>query len=259
MKFLLDCDPRVQFQRTGRVQLPMLVWACSLEFNDTNIGAALDMIGVVYDAHPEAIENEGIAVILQRCHPRVRAFINTQRAYLRLAKKSLLMATPGENGQLPLHRALQNNVRLGSIKLLVRGKLSLQSRTGLQSSDNSGALPLHVACMYHKSTDVVQYLIGRDPSTLEAVDHENNTALHYACRGVKYETIELLLEKYDAVSVSKRNAEGKLRIEVLCESDKVDRESVQYIECVFQLLRAYPEITMNADLLCETFSQVYLG
>ena len=252
VKFLLDCDTRVQFQRTGRVQLPMLVLACSLEFTDTNISAALEMIGVVFDAHPEAIEHESLVSFRIVRHPQVRAFINTQRAYLRLAKNSLLTTTPGENGQLPLHRALQSNARLGSIKLLVRGKnlLSLQSRTGLQSSDNSGALPLHVACMHHKSTRVVHYLIERDPSTLEAVDHENNTALHYACNGAKYETIALLLGKYDALSVSKRNAQKKLPIEVLWESiEDVDRESVEYTECMFLLLRAYPEITMNADLL----------
>ena len=101
--------------------------------------------------------------------------------------------------------------------------------------------------MYNESTRVVQYLIGLDPSTLETVDHENNTPLHYACNGANYETIALLLGKYDAVSVSKRNAEGKLPIEVLWESiEGVDRDSVEYTESVFQLLRAYPEITMNS-------------
>ena len=39
-----------------------------------------------------------------------------------------------------------------------------------------------------------------DPSTLDAVDGEGNTALHLACCGAKYDTITMLLEKYDAVS-----------------------------------------------------------
>ena len=59
----------------------------------------------------------------------------------------------------------------------------------------------------------MQYLVELDATTLEAVD--------YACLSAKYETIALLLDKYDAVSVSKRNAEGKLPIEVLWESDEV--------------------------------------
>jgi len=89
-------------------------------------------------------------------------------------------------------------------------------------------------------------LIGLDATTLDAVDHDNNTALHYACRGAKYETITLLLEEYDTVSVSKRNAQKKLPVELLWESNNVeDRERVEYTESVFRLLKAYPEMMMN--------------
>jgi ankyrin repeat protein len=87
-------------------------------------------------------------------------------------------------GQLPLHRALQNNIRLGSIKLLVKGDLHV-----IESHDNRGALPLHVACLYHESASVVQHLFGLDKTTLDAVDRVGNTTLHYACRDAKYETI----------------------------------------------------------------------
>jgi ankyrin repeat protein len=62
-------------------------------------------------------------------------------------------------------------------------------------------------------------LVGLGATTLEAVDRKGNTALHLACRGAKYETIALLLDKYDAVSVSKRNANEKLPIDLLWESD----------------------------------------
>eukprot|EP00984_Skeletonema_dohrnii_P010322 scaffold4008_cov85-Skeletonema_dohrnii-CCMP3373.AAC.2 len=61
------------------------------------------------------------------------------------------MTTPDGNGQLPLHTALQSNVRLGSIKLLVKG-----NPPALQSTDNSGSLPLHIACAHHDSASVVQ-------------------------------------------------------------------------------------------------------
>ena len=91
------------------------------------------------------------------------------------------------------------------------------------------------------------YLVGLDTTTLDAVDYEGNTVLHYACRSAKYETIALLLEKYDAVSVSKRNNRQKLPIEILWENSfmVVNRESIEYTECVFRLMRAYPETTMN--------------
>ena len=92
-------------------------------------------------------------------------------------------------------------------------------------------------------TNIIQYLLGLDESSLDALDEMGNTALHYACRGAKYDTIAMLLQKYDAVSVSKRNAYDKLPIDLLWESNEVsDRESLQYMDSVFQLVRAYPEM-----------------
>ena len=154
------------------------------------------------------------------------------------------MTTPDDNGRLPLHRALQNNVRLGSIKLLVKGNLH-----ALHSPDNSGAFPLHIACQHNDSATVVKYLIGRDTATLDAVDRDGNTALHCACQGAKYNTIAMFLEKYDAVSVSRRNADNKLPIELLWECNAVeDRESVEYTDSIFQLLEAYPETLKIVDM-----------
>eukprot|EP00984_Skeletonema_dohrnii_P010499 scaffold4095_cov82-Skeletonema_dohrnii-CCMP3373.AAC.2 len=87
--------------------------------------------------------------------------------------------------------------------------LSRSNPALVQSLDNHGALPLRVACQNHDSASVVQYLLGLDMRTLRAVDYDNNTALHHACRGSKYDTIALLLDKHGAVS-TKRNANGKL-------------------------------------------------
>ena len=152
------------------------------------------------------------------------------------------MMTPDVNGQLPLHTALQSNVRLGSIKLLVKGNPS-----AIRTFDRSGLIPLQVACRHHDST-VVQYLVGLDTTTLDAVDREGNTALHCACLGAEFDTIALLLDKYDAVSVSKRNAQKKLPIDILWDSNAVvNRESVEYTESVFRLLKAYPETVMNIE------------
>jgi ankyrin repeat protein len=151
------------------------------------------------------------------------------------------MTTPDENGQLPLHRALCDNATLGSIKLLVKGNPSAVSNL-----DRSFALPLHVACQYHDSTAVVQYLIGLVEVALIAMDREGNSPLHYACRGAKHNTIALLLETYGAVSVSKRNARNKLPIYLLLESDGVsDRESIEYTDSIYRLIRAYPETLME--------------
>jgi len=234
VKFLLECDPNVKLQLINGLSL--LDFACCLEYHDSSIETALEMIKAIYDAYPEAIEDDE----LESNMIPVQAFINSQLVYARRAKGHRLMTTPDEKGQLPLHTALCNNVRLGSIKLLVKGNLS-----AIRSIDDSGRLPLHVACQHHDSATVVQYLIGLADVTLDAIDRQGNTVLHYACRGAKYDTIALLLETYDALSVSKRNAHGKLPIDLLWESNEVeDRGSVEYTESVFRLLAAYPEIVM---------------
>eukprot|EP00984_Skeletonema_dohrnii_P015429 scaffold6665_cov78-Skeletonema_dohrnii-CCMP3373.AAC.6 len=240
VKILLECDPNVILQKVAGA-LPPLVWALMLKHKDTNIGAALEAIEIMYDAHPEAIEDDNFLASFQPFHQQIRAFCTSQLVYSRQARDHRLMTTPDDNGQLPLHTALQSNVRLGSIKLLVKG-----NPPAVQSTDNSGSLPLHIACAHYDSASVVQFLIGLDATTLDAVDHDNNTALHYACRGAKYETIAMLLDHYDSISVSKRNTQKKLPIDLLWESNQVeDRESIEYTESVFRLLKAYPEMMMN--------------
>eukprot|EP00985_Skeletonema_marinoi_P006706 scaffold2911_cov73-Skeletonema_marinoi.AAC.7 len=244
VKYLLDCDPNVKLQKIRGKSL--LHYACRKTYNDSNIDAALEIIEAIYDTHPEAIEENRIASDIQRYHQQVQTFINSQLVYSRQAKEHHQMTTPDSNGQLPLHTALQSNARLGSIKLLVKG-----NPVALQTPDNSGTLPLHVACQLHDSASVIQYLVGLDATTLDAVDHEGNTALHLACHYARHEIIALLLDKFDAVSVSKRNAQKKLPIDLLWESSAVeveDKDSVEYTESVFRLLAAYPETLMNIGI-----------
>eukprot|EP00986_Skeletonema_menzelii_P001121 scaffold304_cov80-Skeletonema_menzelii.AAC.15 len=236
VKFLLDCDPNQKLiQLHGRSLLHV---ACGLKYNDSNIETGIQLIKVLFDAHPEAIEDNRIASNINRSHQQVQAFINREIVYARQANDHRLMMTTDDHGQLPLHRALQNNVRLGSIKLLVKGNPS-----ALRLLENNFALPLHIACQHHDSARVVQHLLSLDEAALDAVDRQGNTALHYACRGAKHDTISLLLENYDAASVSKRNTNDKLPIDLLWECNAISNtESVEYTGSVFKLLRAYPEM-----------------
>ena len=117
VKFLLGCDPNVILQKIyGAV--PLIGWAYILDHNDnyddTNVGAAIEVMGVIYDAHPEAIENEAIVSNILDRHPQVQEFIiNNQLVYSHQSRDHRLMTTPDGNGQLPLHKKLQNNARLG--------------------------------------------------------------------------------------------------------------------------------------------------
>ena len=241
VQFLLNCDPNQKLiQLQGK---SLLHYACEMRYDSSHIDsskieAVIQLIKVLFDAHPKAIEDDGITSNIHRFYQQVQDFINGELVYARQANDHRLMMTRDDNGRLPLHTALQNNVRLGSIKLLVNGNPS-----AIWNIDANLALPLHVACQYHNSTSVVQHLLSLDATVLDAVDRDGNTVLHYVCRGAKYDIISMLLETYGVASVSKRNADGKLPINLLWETNEVsDRESLEYMESVFRLLRVAPEM-----------------
>jgi ankyrin repeat protein len=234
VQFLLDCDRNVKFQKFQGESL--LHWACRLA---DNTSVALVIIRALYDTYPEAIfSNEiGSAMTSMRYPEQVRKFIDSQLVYSRQAKEIRLMTRPDKYGQLPLHTALRNNVTLGSIKLLVKCNPS-----AIYFHDKSGALPLHLACQHHDSASVVQYLLGIDKNTIAFVDMDGDTPLHYACHGGKFENIAVILDKYNGASVSKVNSRNKLPIDLLWESEAVvDRESTDYVDAMFRLLKAYPD------------------
>ena len=243
VKFLLNCDPNVKLQKS--VEMSLFNCACSLNYDWSTIEIGIEHIKTIYDAHLEAIFDDEIEHDMNMNVERMRtsASIPQYIVNARQAKDHRQMTTSDGKGRLPLHTALQNNVILGSIKLLVKG-----NPTALQSPDDSGALPLHIACQHHDSLSVIQYLVRLDATTLDAMDREGNTALHYVCRGARHDIIALFLDEFNAVSVSKRNARKKLPIDLLWESNEVsDRESIEYTERSFRLLKACSETVMKYD------------
>jgi ankyrin repeat protein len=246
-QFLLDCNPNVALQECNGI-LPFIFLHHLMNENEDEINEnpsrlneCLKVLQILYDAHPEAIEDNQVASNVHSFCQEVQTFLNSQLTYARQARDRTLMTTRDENGQLPLHRALRDNITLGSIKLLVKGNPS-----AISCADNIGMMPLHVACQRHKTPAVVEYLINLDPTSLHRKDLDDNTALHYACRGANHAIIANLLDKYGAVSVSKRNAHGQLPTDLLFVSREVsDGEGIEYTESIFRLLRAYPATMMN--------------
>ena len=246
LRFLLKCDPNVASHRNAQGELP-LYYACHRVSSRTPVRSrravsaasndTLRFIKLVFDIYPQAIEDP-LMTNLGLLPPTIQLFIDSRLSTAQLARNHREMTTADEDGRLPLHIAIGDNDYLGSIKLLVNG-----NPDAVQTPDESGALPLHIACQYHESDpSVVEYLIGLDPNTLIAVDEEGNTPLHYACRGANYDIIALLLEKYVAPFVSRRNVHDKLPIDFLLESDSVDdRDGIDYTQSVFQLIQSYPE------------------
>jgi ankyrin repeat protein len=244
VKFLLDCNPKVVLQKYYD-EFP-LYWVCvRAGENAPTLNAYLEIMQLLYDAYPEAIEEEEVVSNVGIFCQEVQTFINTQLAYARQATDHRVMTTPDESGQLPLHRALRDNATLGSIKLLVKGNPS-----ATRNVDNRGMIPLHVACQHH-SPSVVEYLIDLNSSTLKMKDLCQNTALHHACRGSNHVMIAFLLEKYDAAFVASKNSHMQIPIDLLFYSDAVserDGEDIEYMESIYRLIRANPETVMGCNM-----------
>lgn len=141
VQYLLDYNPNVAKQELH--DKPPLYWVCRYAGGVTSakkMNAHLKILQVLYDAHPEAMENVSVTSDLPTFPQEVQAFIDAQLHYASLAREHHILTTPDENGQLPLHVALRDNVTFGSIKLLVKGNPSAVS-----VQDNRGMMPLHIA------------------------------------------------------------------------------------------------------------------
>jgi len=241
IKMLLNYDPNAASKKTndGSQQLPLHL-ACGV-YNPN-----LSSIQVLYDAYPDAIfaRDRGGRTPLNNVRSNGNQpaidFLETQFVYARRAQDMTAMTTLDDNGWLPLHRALKDDASLGSIKLLVEG-----NPAAVQVSDQNGAYPLHIACEFSLAK-VVKYMVELAGDTLIKVDANKDSPLHYACRGGNLSIVKYLLEA-NAPSVSDRNNNNKLVIHLLfeCGEETLDRESMEYVETVWQMLLANPEVVRD--------------
>lgn len=104
-----------------------------------------------------------------------------------------------------------------------------------------GLLPLHHALFTGASLGSIKALTKRNHALLNVADDKGNRPLHFACSRGNLKVINFLLGCNDS-SVSVRNTEGKLPIQLLSESEeeKLDRDSPEYVETVMRLLLAHP-------------------
>jgi len=170
---------------------------------ESNLIAGLEVIKSLYDAYPEAIVQDEeilrLAIAEDRLVDAAQDFLAKQLDYAAQASNLQLVITQDEDGLLPLHKALLDVAPLGSIKLLL---LAQADPDTLQIPDNSGSLPLHIACKHCDHT-IVKYLVDLDMRSLLVADHNGDTPLHCACLAANYDVIELLLAQYPTAPVVK--------------------------------------------------------
>eukprot|EP00984_Skeletonema_dohrnii_P019258 scaffold9171_cov135-Skeletonema_dohrnii-CCMP3373.AAC.3 len=247
VKFLLTFAPSVASQtENGTTNDYPLIYACVQATRVSNLSSGLEVIKLLYNAHPEAIVSDEASlrrlVDINETPDAVRDFINEQLRYATQASNLQLVRTQDENGRLPLHRALLEVAPLGAVKLLVQAGPST-----IQTPDNRGALPSHIACEYHECPNVIKYLLDNCRTSLLVPDNRGNTPLHYACQEGRYDVTEMLLTRYPNAPVATRNVDGDLPIQLLLDCD--DQENADYASCIFLLLKASPEMWMSNENL----------
>lgn len=247
LSFLLQQYPAAVSKATTNCHYLPLHLACDYRKPDLN------SVRVLFDAYPEAIfahDDEGrtaldIAreMVLQYqnpCNSRVVDFLEVQLVHARNSQDMNTMQTLDSKCWRPLHHALHNNASLGAIKLLVRGNPS-----ALRVIDYDARLPLHIACEF-STPGVVQYLVELSERSLDHCASYKNSPLHFACCGGNCGVVKYLLERHVS-SVSRRNGDNKLPIQLLVESGNngMNSESPDYLETVWRLLLAYLETLLN--------------
>ena len=207
------------------------------------VNSIIDVVRLVFDAYPDVIYTEIVMareVITTWRFPRYveggEEFATFLESQLEFVRQSAEESTPDENGQLTIHRSLQNrDLSLGTIKLMVKANSTI-----ISAADNQGYIPLHIACQIG-DFDIAKYLIETNVDSLEVYDLEGNCVLHHACLAGNSDIINCILEK-SAHGSSVRNSEGKLPIQSLLYDADINRDSLEYVGAVYGLLSAYPNV-----------------
>ena len=246
VELLLDHDPGAAHRPSGSLScnLPLHL-AC-----DYNSAQLPEVVQVLFDACPQAINihNWRGATPLdlawkeaakRQGDPNESVLVNfllTQQAYARQAQDIELKTTIDKDDWLPLHCALKDKAPLGSIKLLLGA---------LRSIGHTDSPPLNTACEF-SSVKVVRYLIEADNILDE--DLASMHLVHSACRGANLEVIKYFLDDHTSLVASAEvNEKGELPIQLLCGAgkNKVDNESIEYIEIIWRMLLANPEAVVG--------------
>ena len=91
-----------------------------------------------------------------------------------------------ENGYLPIHYACFYKTKLDVVKLIVNA-----NREGLHVRSKAGWLPVHLSAMQNQH-HLLDYLIQQYPESIHEKDKKGKTALDYALRYKRTESVAIL-------------------------------------------------------------------
>ena len=196
----------------------------------------LEVVKLVYNAYPDGIHIEDSdyeQTPSELSLGEIRAFFQTQIVFIDEAEEE---RRPDNNGQLPLHRAVQNaDVAEGTIKLMIA-----ENPDAALQADHQGLTPLHLTCQIGNLGAIKHLVKKHHAGSCQVRDGRGELPLHHACRHGRCEVVTYILQQ-TAVGVKEPNADGKLPIWSLLLDAPCDRDSLEYIGAVDLLLRACPD------------------
>lgn len=114
------------------------------------------------------------------------------------------------SGMSPLHYSCERKPPVEVVKKMI----DANSVAILTRSMPGGCLPLHIACTWGATPDVIKALLAADAGSARVKDELGNIPLHSACfSGASIQVIELLL-KADTKSLLTRNHQGSRPLDI---------------------------------------------
>ena len=112
----------------------------------------------------------------------------------------------------------------------LRTLLQTLDTESIRNRDDSGKLPIHIACQTNAPVEILAMLVEQDPTSLQIADSSGNLPLHECCSGsVDYSSMRYLVNQGGVGTLAARNHQGALPLHVLCGSTNPSWRTVQYL------------------------------
>ena len=151
--------------------------------------------------------------------------------------------TTDKRGRTPLHFAL-GNVEQPPTAMLVQLLAGKEMKSSsVRWPDENNMLPLHYACAYGASVEVLRVIIDAWDESLSKVDNKGRTPLHFAMgnahRDNSPEVVKLLLDLHPA-GVNVIDVEKNLPLNLLSsKAESVEQNQIKTRDCVKKCLNLY--------------------
>jgi ankyrin repeat protein len=119
---------------------------------------------------------------------------------------------------------------LGKLTLVhLRTLLHSMDTELIRNRDDTGKLPIHIACRNNAPAGVLALILEHDRATLHIADYSGNLPLHECCRGaVDDSSVRFIVEQGGDDTLAARNHHGSLPLHILCGSTNPSLGTVQY-------------------------------